>query len=216
LSMSELLATADMEPIARAPEPHEDQEVLSQPGPSRPSHVWVGAGLAREGRPSLLAPSLQTGLALNVAGLPLALVLELEAQRGEHDVAAGRVTLWTTSASMGPAAQLRVGPLDLSLGVGARLGYARLIGEADQAPVTGHVVSGLWWGPTLGASATWRLGARVGVRAGVDLTWIARAVRGTDSTSATAYELEGLMVQATLGARFSLPTLRIGRRQPSL
>jgi hypothetical protein len=213
LSLAELLATADMEPAANVPE-------IPEPAPPRPrprdSSMWLAAGIVREGEPRLLAPSLQTGLVLNVAGLPLAAVMALDAQRGARDVPAGRVTLWTVSGSAGPATQLHAGPLELGLGAGVRLGYARMIGDADetQAAVSGHTVSGLWWGPTLGASASWRVRAAWGIRAGVDLSWIARAVRGTDSGSAAVLALDGLLVQATLGLSLSLPALRVGHQEP--
>jgi len=218
LSLAELLATADMEPIEPAPRSTANEEPASPRVPARHSSGWLAAGLAREATPRVLAPSLQTGLVLNLAGLPLALVAELDAQRGERDVPAGHVTLWTVSGSVGPATQLRAGPLELVLAAGVRLGYARMIGdtEASQTSVIGHAVSGLWWGPTLGASGTWHLTRRVGLRAGVDLSWIARPVRGTDSTEGTALELDGLLVHATLGLSLSLPTLRIGRSQQTL
>lgn len=221
LSLAELLATADMEPITPAPEAAANEEPASPRGSARQSSGWLGAGVAREGTLRVLAPSLQTGLVLNLAGLPLAVVAELDAQRGQRDVPAGRVTLWTVAGSVGPATQLVFGPLELVLGAGVRLGYARLIGEteAGQTVVTGHVVSGLWWGPTLGASGTWHLSKRVGLRAGVDFSWITRPVRGTDSTEGTegtAFELDGLLVHATLGLSLTLPALRIGRSQQTL
>lgn len=216
LSLAELLATAEMEPRTPPPEPAAEPEAPSPRLPARRSSGWLAAGLVRQGAPRLLAPSLQTGLVLNVAGLPLALVAELDAQRGQREVRAGHVTSWTASGSVGPATQLRAGALDLVLGAGLRLGYARLIGDADTAQessVTGQVVSALWWGPTAGASATVRLRARWGLRAGVDLSWIARAVRGTDSSDTTVFELDGLLVHATLGLSLTLPALRLGRSQ---
>jgi hypothetical protein len=217
LTLAELLATAELEgvPPAALPAPERADDGYAPWRSAARSSGWLGAGLVREGRPRVLAPSLQTGLVSGLGSLPLALIGELQVQRGERDVSAGRVTVWTASGSLGPAAIVPAGPFDLGLGVAARVGYARLIGEADagQASIAGHAVSGFWWGPTLAASAIWRLRARLGLRAGVDLTWVARAVRGVDSANTLVYELDGLIVHATLGVSLALPAWSIGRRK---
>ena len=210
LALAELIATVEMEPLAPA-RPAEPPKPAHSPSP-RGAHSswWLGAGLTREGRPRILAPSLQSGLALSLAALPLALFSELQLQRGERTISAGRVTAWTVSGSLGLAGQLHAGPSDLTLGLGLRLGYAELVGKtgAASATLSAHNVSGLLWGPTLGASAVLPLYARWGVRAGVDLTWLARGVRGTDSGGGTAFQLDGLLVHATLGVSLRLPRLR--------
>jgi len=218
LALAELIATVDMEPVApaRAEPQHEAPAAPASPAPGATAargDWWLGAGIVREGEPRVLAPSLASGLTVSLAGLPLALLGDLALQRGERAVSAGRVTVWTVSGAPALSGQLRAGRSVLALGLGVRVGYARLVGEADAAEpaVAAHAVSGLWWGPTLGATAVLPLSARWGVRAGVDLTWVVRGVQGLDSSGAVAYRLEGLIVQATIGASLALPKLRLGR-----
>lgn len=169
------------------------------------SRVWLGVGLAREGKPAMLMPSAQTGLLLGRARSPLALQGELQVHRGRRAVEAGDVVAWTTSGSLGVAGRWERAWAALTLGVGMRLGYARLRGEADSgANVAGRTVSGLWWGPVASASAVLPTRSRLGLRCGVDLGYVAREVRGHDGTGAASFALGGLQLHLNLGVSLKL------------
>lgn len=211
LALAELIATVDMEPVS-APE-RADETAAPEPSAALRlgrSSWWLGAGLSRAGRPRVLAPSLQTGVVARLARLPLALLSDLQLQRGARTVGPGRMVVWTTSGSLGLAGMLRAGPAELALGLGMRLGYARLVGEAGAADVSiaAHTVQGLWWGPSSAVSALLPLHGRFSLRAGLDIGWIARGVRGLDNGGMAAFRLEGLLLQATLGVSLALPHAR--------
>ena len=160
----------------------------------------------------MLLPSLQTGITAAFTRWPLALQSELQLQRGERAVSAGDVVSWTVSGSAGVGGQLANEWVALTLGLGLRLGYARLHGdvgdERSGASVTGHTVSGLWWGPTTFVGAVLPMHARWGVRCGLDLSWVARDVRGLDSSGSVSYSVAGLLLHANVGVSLKLAEKR--------
>jgi hypothetical protein len=219
LSLSELIATVEMEPTPRAHvEAPRGEHASVQPAqnpPARSSRAWLGAGIAREGRPVMLQPSLQTGITAAFTRWPLALQGELQLHRGKRSVSAGDVVSWTVSGSAGVGGQLVNAWAELTLGLGLRLGYARLHGDVggsydggSGAPVTGHTVSGLWWGPTTFVGAVLPTHARWGVRCGLDLSWVARDVRGLDSAGSVSYSVGGLQLHANIGVSLKLAEKR--------
>jgi hypothetical protein len=206
LTLAELVATLTIEPthMAEVAQPSAAHAERAQPPPWR-KRVWLGAGLAREGRPHILAPTLQTGLLYPVARLPIALQTELLASRGRHDVTAGSITTWSLAGSAAAATRFRVGWAELVLGVGARLGYARLEGIAGKDnTLSGRSLSGAFWGPLLSGCAFAPLATRWGLRAGLDVVYIVMPVRGLDASGKVVYALGGLQLQANMSITLQL------------
>lgn len=213
LSLAELIATVDMEPAPSAAvvaPPRKDPTTRRNDELAvRASRVWLVAGVAREGRPAMRLVSLQTGFTGALARWPVALQGALQLQRGERAVSAGDVVVWTASGTAAIGGQLALAWVELTLGLGLRLGYARLHGEADRsAAVAGRTVSGLWWGPTAFVGAVLPAHTRWGVRCGLDLGHVAKDVRGYDGAGSGATSIAGFQLQATLGL-----SVRVGKQR---
>jgi hypothetical protein len=205
LTLSELIATLEMETAQTAHPPLADGQAAA-PTAANPVRVpeawrgqwWLGAGLAREGRPALLAPALHSGLLWYVKQLPLAFQFDLLGSRGQRALAEGRLTAWTLAGSAALLARVRTAWLDVLLGAGARLGYARLDGATRTGSLAAGAVSGAWWGPLLHGSLMLRLHQRWGLRAALELAYVAKPVRGLDSNGGPAYALERVQLHALL------------------
>jgi hypothetical protein len=200
LTLCELIATLDMEVAGSGPEPAaaaRDKRTTLDPWRG---HWWLGAGIAREGSPALLAPALHSGMVWFLPRLPLALQLDLLGSHGRRTLAEGKLSSWTFSASPALTARLRSTWVDVLLGAGLRLGYARLEGSSQAAAEVAALapVSGFWWGPLLSGSLLIRLHQRWGLRTALELAYVAKPVRGLDSQGEPAYALEHLQLHALL------------------
>jgi hypothetical protein len=205
LTLSELIATLDMEVFQPADRSEADERAAEPPGTRTPQndwhgHVWLGLGLAREGRPALLAPALHGGFAWYSAQLPLALQVDVLASRGRRTVAEGSLTAWTLAGSAALLARFASAWLDVLLGGGLRLGYARLEGTtgSQAGTLSAGPLAGVWWGPLLSGSLLIHLHGRWGLRTALELAYVAKPVRGLDSQGAPAYALERLQLHALL------------------
>jgi hypothetical protein len=202
LTLSELIATLDMElaqparAAANAPPgpPAANQARLS--AETCRGHWWLGAGLAREGRPALLAPALHSGVLWYVPELPLALWVDLLGSHGRRTLSEGSLSTWTLAGSALLGARLQTTWVEVLLGAGVRLGYARLAGAAHGDALSGGAVASWWWGPLVSAGLLIRLHGRWGVRTALELAYVAKPVRGLDSKAQAAYALERLQLHA--------------------
>lgn len=201
LALSELLATADMEGQTTAPPrlaaaPPARSETPAQGGPVQRS-LWLAAGLAREGRPRLLAPLGQLGFRLRLGRLPLAFDTALFGAAGQRTLRIGRVQAFSFGGALAVAYAPALGPVVLGLGAGVTLGYAALRGLGTE--MAGRSVAGLVWGPTVLMNAVWSLSARWGLRAGIDLAYLLQSVEGSDPDGRRLFTFGGLSLHATLG-----------------
>jgi hypothetical protein len=213
LSLSELIATVEMDaapkPAVAAPPRDQPSSIGALETTARNHRAWLGAGIAREGRPAMRAASLQTGFTAAIARWPAALQGALLLQRGARAVSAGDVVAWNVSGAAAMGGQLTIAWVELTLGLGLRLGYARLHGDArGGSQVLGRTVSGLWWGPAAFVGAVLPSHTRWGVRCGLDLGYVVKDVRGLDGAGSGAYGVEGFQLHANLGV-----SLRLGKKR---
>lgn len=207
LTLSELVATVELESPARTrvDAPRTEQTTITPQPRVKRSRAWLGIGIAREGSPAMVMPSLQTGATTAISEWPLALQGELQLHGGERSVSAGDVVSWTVSGSAAIAGQLVPSWAELHAGLGLRLGYAHLRGEAStDAQAAGQTVSGLWWGPTAFVSAVFPVQSTWGARLGLDVSYVVRDVRGLDGTGGTSYSISGFLLQANVGISLKL------------
>jgi hypothetical protein len=197
LAISELVASLELEAQAGpAPPPKRAAPAVRWRG-----HAWLAAGVWRAGRPAMLGWCAHGGGLWYIAKLPLALSADVFGTRAEQTLSAGRVTAWTLSGSLALGLGLRRSFLEAALAAGLRLGYASLAGAApaDAQSTTSDAVRAPWWGPLLTGSLLVPVYQRLGIRAALDLTYIAKPVRGLDASGATAYALERFALHAALG-----------------
>lgn len=117
----------------------------------------------------------------------------------EHRTALGEVRTNTWSLGLRPALRFAQGPWLCSVGVGARLGLARVEGTAaDSSVARGHVVAGTWGGPLAHANLGFTLG-HVTLRLGAEGGFALRSVWGTVDGRAQA-GVRGPWFLTTLGA----------------
>lgn len=143
---------------------------------------------------------MHSGLLWQFGRLPLALQAQLLASRGRRTANDGGVVAWSAVGSMALALRFRAAQwLDLMCGAGAALGYARLQGTPnEESALMGRSVFGVFWGPSLSIGALVPVRTRWGLRAGIDLTYIVKPLRGLDSAGRTTYALEKLQLHATV------------------
>jgi hypothetical protein len=208
LTLSELVATLDME-AESVPTMPGDTPALAPPPlafGARPARVWLGAGVVRQGTPRVIGPSLLAGSLWRLGALPLTAQGELDASWGHRTLALGELQTWKVAVTPSLALPVRVGRLVLSFAMGVRLGYVRLEGavRAPASQLQAHMVSGPFWGPSMGASAFVPIHARWALRAALGLFYVVTPVRGLDPTGGIAYAFGGVPLEANLGACLSL------------
>jgi hypothetical protein len=205
LALSELLATAEMEQALTSSTPAE----ASAPTPqiqarwSARRSLWLGVGLAREGRPALLLPLGEVGFRWHLGALPLAFDAKLFGGAGERALRLGRMQAWSAGGALAVAYAPVLGPLVLGAGAGVKLGYAQLRGRGAERRLE-RSVSGPFWGPALLLSAALALRGRWGLCAGIDLAYLLRGLEGSDDEGRRLFTYAGLQLHATLGAVVSL------------
>jgi hypothetical protein len=207
LAISELVASLELEAQASPAQPKPAAKSPAAPHARGSAavegrgHAWLAAGLSRAGEPAMLGWCLHGGTLWYIAKLPLALQADVFGTRAEQTLGAGQVTAWTLSGSLSLALGLRRPWIETALGAGFRVGYASLAGRPTaEAPATAPgSVHAAWWGPVLSGSLLVPVYRRLGIRAALDLAYIAKPVRGLDATGATAYALERFALLASLG-----------------
>jgi hypothetical protein len=208
LTLSELVATLDMESLSRRSAPAEAQAQAPPPRAfaAHSGRFWLGAGVTREGRPRVFGPSLQSGLLWRLGSLPIAAQAEADASWGRRALSLGDIQTWNVAVSPSIALPVRLPRLELVFAVGVGLGYARIAGEVHDpaSQLRAHVVAGPWWGPFLSAAALLPIQPRWALRAGLALSYVATPVRGLDPVGEVTYALAGLPLVASLGACLSL------------
>ena len=206
LSIAELIATSRLE---RSPELERAREAdaaaSSEPAsePARAWRVWLGPGLSRLGSPALTLLGIEGGASYTLG--PVVMLAELQARWGDADTLAAEVGVQTYSAALLLSPRLSLGAFDFTAAPGARLGHARLVGRPERAELRGEALSGVWFGPLIGAAVQYRFTTWAAARAAFELGYVARPVRGLDEQSRRLLELDGAWASASLGAALLLP-----------
>jgi hypothetical protein len=197
LALSELIATLEMEGEDAAFRPEPSVPASNAPkaeasDATERGHAWLGVGFSRAGQPALWGVAVHGGGLWHLGALPLAVQLDLQGTRAERRFSEGQVTARTLAGSLALSAVLRRSWLEAALGAGLSLGYGWLQGSsASSTDVTGNLVRAPWWGPSLQGSVLVPVRRRWGIRAALGLAYVAKPVRGLDSTGRPAYALEG-------------------------
>ena len=206
LSIAELIATSRLE---RAPELERAREADAAAGSepasetARTWRVWLAPGLSRLGSPALTLLGMEGGVSYALG--PVVMLAELQARWGDAAAVAADVAVQTYSAAVMLSPLLSLGAFDFTAGPGARLGHARLVGQPERADLQGRALSGVWFGPMVGAGVQYRLSSWAAVRAALELGYVAKPVRGLDEQSRRLFELDGAWASASLGAALLLP-----------
>ncbi len=208
LSIAELIATSRLE---RSPEleleraREADAAASSEPAsePARAWRMWLGPGLSRVGSPAVTLLGIEGGASYALG--PVVMIAELQARWGDADTLAAEVGVRTYSAALLLSPRLSLGAFDFTAAPGVRLGHARLVGRPERAELRGEALSGVWFGPLIGAAVQYRFTTWAAARAALELGYVARPVRGLDEQSRRLLELEGAWASASLGAALLLP-----------
>lgn len=211
LALSELIATLEMEredavaqpepavPVAKAPTAGGAYAATTERG-----RAWLGLGFSRAGQPALWGVAMHGGGRWQLGALPLAAQLDLRGTRAQRGLSEGQVSAWTLAGSVALAAVLRRSWLEAALAAGLSLGYGWLRGSsASSVEVAGNLVRAPWWGPSLEGSVLVPVRRRWGIRAALELGYVAKPVRGLDSTGQPAYALEGFQLLGTAAVSVS-------------
>jgi hypothetical protein len=132
------------------------------------------------------------------------LLAELQARWGVAETLGAEVAVQTYSAGLALSPRLSLGAFDFTVGPGVRLGYARLTGRPERMDLQGAALGGAWLGPTVGASAQYRIAPWAAVRAAFELGYVTKPVRGLDEQSQRLLELRGVWTSASFGAALLL------------
>jgi hypothetical protein len=213
LTLAELVATRHLERTTerRAPAASEAGAESSPASDRAPltaaDRLALSVGVAAGGvlglEPRWVAPALQ--LMAAAFGGVFGVQGDVEATSGARSLAEARVSARSISVALVPRLLVAAGShWRWDVGVGIRGGLAWLGAEARSDTLSGRTVRGLFWAPLVQSAVSFELGAGVMLRAGVELGYVAKPVRGLDATGQRLLELSGMRASALLGVSFAL------------
>jgi hypothetical protein len=181
------------------PEPPLD----SEPTPRGLSVFTIGGIVRYWGEPA--APGF--GVNLGYEGWApegLGLRLDFTASRLVSDVALGSVEALSASAGAFLLVGVDARPWYLSLGLGGRVGGARLTGHPSDDMAEGGRLTGAFGGPALLVSSRYALSSKVGLFGAVEGGYVTLPIRGVvEENQDPVFGLQKFWVQVALG--FSVP-----------
>jgi len=204
LAIAELIATSRFE---QAPKPAPvTREVAGAPvPPDEPANVfsvWLGGGVLSEYEPRAWPGTVAAGAALSFG--PIALTTELGfdwSSKSESNVV---VRARAASIALAPSLWLVRGPIDWTVSLGVRLGYAWLQAASRSMDLTAGSVSGAFLAPLAGTAVSWHFAAHVYFRAALELGYVLTPVRGLDADRQPLWELKSYRAGGVLGVGLDL------------
>jgi hypothetical protein len=204
LAIAELIATSRFE---QAPKPAPvKREVVSEPETSDEAasvfSLWLGGGVLSEYEPRAWPATVAAGAALSFG--PVALTTELGfdwSSKSESDVV---VRARVASIALAPSLWLVRGPIEWTVSLGVRVGYAWLQATSRSMDLTAGSVSGAFLAPLAGTAVSWHVAAHWYLRAALEIGYVLTPVRGLDADLQPLLELKGSRAAGVLGVGLDL------------
>jgi len=206
LTLAELITTSQIEhgpnsanpapsDAAAAPQPDPD-EASEASGPSA-LQLWLAPSVSIAGAPAtaLLGADLGAAHALG----PLLLVLDLQARFGQSDRTASEVALRSFSAGVAVMPLLIDRSVQVSAGVGLRVGHVAMTASSRSAALAADDLAGVWLGPAALAALSLPLAGATALRFAFEAGYFARSVVGSDERGEERMALRGAWLSASLG-----------------
>jgi hypothetical protein len=204
LAIAELIATSRFE---QGPKPAlAEREVVSAPAtsdePASMISVWLAGGVLSEYEPRVWPGAVAAGAAVSFG--PLALTTELGFDWSSKSESNVLVRARAASIALAPSWWLVRGPIDWSVSLGVRLGYAWLQATSRSMDLTAGSVSGPFLAPLAGTAVSWYFAAHVYLRAALELGYVLTPVRGLDADRQPLLELKSYRAAGLLGVGLDL------------
>ncbi len=213
LAASELVARAvrateaEAEPHAAESKPESAPAArvdLTPPKPARPARFELSASGTAVAlgapRATLWGAALGSRIGL---GSRWSLLLDTRFERGDDALSLAKVRWSSLSGLLGVASRLRAGPLELSAGLGARVGWLSLSATAAP-PYQGQSMTAPWAGVAVPLRASFALGGSVKPFVGAEAGYVTLPVRGNVGDGERLVEHSGAWLSASLGAAIEL------------
>ncbi len=212
LALAELITTSQLERAAaqsRAAEAATHEETPASNDTDQPRvgsfQLWVAPSFSVAGDP--VAPLLGGDLGASHGLGPLLLSLDLQAQFGQSERAASEVSMRMLSACFGIAPLLLKRSLQLSAGIGLRVGHVHLSASAQRSSLQGDQLSAFWLGPALFAALQLPVAraSATALRVAIEAGYVARPVVGLDERAQERMALRGAWLTVALGVALRMP-----------
>jgi hypothetical protein len=202
LALAELITSSRLE---RTPESSSDREPPppdheEPPGEAEPEPVlelWLAPGLSSTGSPATTLFGGEVGIARALGRVLL--LAELQARVGRAETTSSSISVSAFSALVGAAPLLLRGDVQLSVGLGARIGLASFSARAQRGDLAGDELSGFWLGPAALSALELAVLGSGSLRLGLEAGYVARGVIGVDERGQELLALRGAWVSAGLG-----------------